>query len=686
MNILLTGATGFVGSAFLAHLLCSEHEADIQAYVLVRGEAQTAQEKLELALARALNAAGRNDITVQHLLPRIHILLGDATLPLFGIAHDELASLRAVGIQEIWASAATLTPQGAEKNVVAAQELVHFSKHLAIPRVFYLSTAYITGYGDPEPALDAALQSVNEFNNDYERSKSLAEHHLVQALADSGSRLSILRPSIIVGYQRTRLPSGSTSGFYAAVYLLRQEALRNAKMARHQAVRLCYGDGELNLVSIDKVLDEMMAARKRMASRTDIQTDCRFISGSYVPLDRIMGALKQYCNLHVERLEPNSDMSSTTRRLHENLSYFLPYTFAGNRKRFQDSASRHAEQLHGAELVNLAEASHVEISHKPLMNLVRATHLPRPGKTPLIAYHSRYSDPGRPTVILLNAYGMPVNALHPLISRLTAQGVNVATWDYRSHGNGRNDPRRRIGVSFQDQHEDWTRLRTALELEHCVLLGWSTGATLASYIAAREPERITGLCLLNGHFMHPDALLSQHQKNMRALLPRAALSAFVASLMVRTASQDYGDSMLMQRLTRTLAGRHPAPIPEPQVRHHHLVHALASDPRVFHRYARLMRAFMAENPMQWLDAVRAPTLLMTGAKDTSAHPQGSRDAAARIPDSRLLVDPEADHFSLYYSPSFIRTAVEFITSPQCHRRDDTNPVPMGHGATLEMAG
>tara|TARA_B100000700_G_C15062076_1_gene866556 strand:- start:6696 stop:8636 length:1941 start_codon:yes stop_codon:yes gene_type:complete len=628
-------------------------------YAVIRGDLQSASGRLEKALSRALNAANHTEVTPAQLMSRIQILEGDICQSMFGLSEEDLRKLRSVGIDEVWGIASSLSPNDWKKNVASARELARLAVYLDANSVHYLSTAYVTGRYTAEIPIDGDLGVISDFNNDYERGKYLSEQNLVETLGGTDVKLSLLRPTIIVGSRDTKLPAGSNSGIYGAIQILKREADRKARKGDDTPLTIAFGDGSLNLVGIDQVVDEMLSARERQKSAEGCKPDCRFIPGSNVPVKRLFAVLSE--RIGIALAEPGAQQSHEMQRLNDKLSFFLPYTLPENRKRFSSAEKAEADKIYEIDLINLIEASYNEISNRPLMDRLRIYRIARPDSSPLIAYASRDFIPERETIVIANAYGMPVNVLHPLIAYLSDLNMNVITWGCRGlpdQGFDVTQPELKIS----DQYSDWEILRSAFNLEKCVLLGWSTGAVLASYIASRDPQRVSRLCLLNGSFMHPGAVLTDFQKNLKSIMPKVAISRSLAGSIYKTVfKQDR--SRFIQILGKDVTRRAEAAMNVTDPSHKHLVQLLTAGPEEVFRYARLIRSFIKEDPMEWLDSIQLQTLILTGENDNTAHPQGSRDASAAIPGASLIVDPEGDHFSIYSSPSFIATIANFCLSP-----------------------
>jgi thioester reductase-like protein len=210
-HLLLTGATGLLGSYLLRDLLLAGRALA----VIARGE----RKRSPAARVEALVAEWEARLGMR--LPRPVVLAGDLTQPACGL--DD-AALRWVGdhCSELLHNAASLSFKGTSRdeepwvtNVGGTAHVLELAARAGLRRMHQVSTAYVCGLRT-EVVAEADLDVGQSFGNDYERSKVEAER-LVRSAGHLDS-VTVYRPSIIVGDSVTGYTS-TYHGFFAALRL-----------------------------------------------------------------------------------------------------------------------------------------------------------------------------------------------------------------------------------------------------------------------------------------------------------------------------------------------------------------------------------------------------------------------------------------------------------------------------------
>lgn len=244
-TIFLTGGTGFIGQYVLRELL----ERGEHVVVLLRKP----KAKGLLRLAGLMRAFGID--LEQHVLDR-RLVIAEGSLP-----HD-LPDLGANPVTHVLHSAACLQvdhPNPGEPfttNVEGAKSLAQWAQAHEVEHFHFVSTAYTCGR-DMGRASEVFHLPRPRFGTDYELSKWLAEEYLLNWAASTGRRLTILRPSLVIGDSRTGFTT-QYGGFYQLAHMI--EVLERFFADQRRDGKLCLPmriaappGGRQNLVPVDFV-------------------------------------------------------------------------------------------------------------------------------------------------------------------------------------------------------------------------------------------------------------------------------------------------------------------------------------------------------------------------------------------------------------------------------------------------
>jgi thioester reductase-like protein len=200
-RVLLTGATGFLGSFVLLELL---RLTRTDVYCLVRA---AAAEEGARKLRKALEAYGLWD---EELSSRIVPVVGDLSEPLLGLGPERFGEL-ADRIDVIYHSGASVNwvyPYNALKptNVLGTQEVLRLAATGRVKPLHFISTLGVfplVGRSNVEVVReDDDLTHGGSLYNGYTQSKWVAEM-LVEIARARGLPVCVYRPSLITGHSRT---------------------------------------------------------------------------------------------------------------------------------------------------------------------------------------------------------------------------------------------------------------------------------------------------------------------------------------------------------------------------------------------------------------------------------------------------------------------------------------------------
>ena len=293
-TILVTGSTGFLGSAITQRLLVSgcklkllirkrDNDSSQISYVLesllkelILGN--QSDEDLQYQ-CRVVGEGSNKDKLLQELfISNVEIYEGDITSRGFGLETQEYTRL-CNEVDEVFHCAAVthFEMQGADEHMVVdvkgTENVLQFANSGKQKRFHYISTAYVAG---KQNGIIGENKMVNEplFNNEYERSKFVAEQLVIEYAKSNDIPYTIYRPGIIVGDSKT----GATCKFdnlYLFVKVLfnmkNSFTKHNSEGLKNVTIRVP-GDPDalINLVPIDYVADAIVAILRMRESNGKI--------------------------------------------------------------------------------------------------------------------------------------------------------------------------------------------------------------------------------------------------------------------------------------------------------------------------------------------------------------------------------------------------------------------------------
>ncbi|RNL87044.1 alpha/beta fold hydrolase [Halostreptopolyspora alba] len=205
----------------------------------------------------------------------------------------------------------------------------------------------------------------------------------------------------------------------------------------------------------------------------------------------------------------------------------------------------------------------------------------------------------------------------------------------------------------QEQADFLLRLSERMEVGRATVCGVSMGGEAALNLALRHPESVRALVLVApgglvpriGNRVAHTATWLVTRLPEQLLVPVASLGDRFVDIALKAVTNDVS----------TL----PAPVVEEIGRE-------ARRPRSSLGYLRYHRAAigrtgMRNHLMPHIRGVQAPTLLFRGENDSLMPLRGSREAAARMPDARLVTVPDCGHWAqLDAHERFLREVTSFL--------------------------
>ena len=242
--VILTGATGLLGQYLLRDFLLKGHRVA----AIVRGSKKSSPaERIEQIMQMWERQLGQ-------YLPRPVCIPGDITQPLCGLREEAQRWISDHG-QCMLHCAASLTFHEVKgepwrTNVDGTNHVLELCDTTSLEEMHYISTAYVCGQRE-DLVMEDDLDVGQEFRNDYEKSKFLAE----KAVRRAGFRsLTVYRPVVITGDSKT----GYTSTYHGTYLymklarLLAQYTDPDEHGAHHVPIRWgLTGDESRNITPVD---------------------------------------------------------------------------------------------------------------------------------------------------------------------------------------------------------------------------------------------------------------------------------------------------------------------------------------------------------------------------------------------------------------------------------------------------
>lgn len=200
MNFFVTGVTGNVGGA-IARRLLQVHDARV--WVLIRA---SSDEEMRARLHSVFSLWRLSGSEMSDIEARVCPVRGDMGMPGFGLSDSDSGLVRlqcdylihAAGVvrMNLPLDAARRHAVGSAKNLVRlAEDIASSGKRVNLA---FVSTVGVAGK-KPGPLLNDWVTEQREFHNTYEQSKAEAEEMLRTWKRSPNIRLTIHRPSMVVG-------------------------------------------------------------------------------------------------------------------------------------------------------------------------------------------------------------------------------------------------------------------------------------------------------------------------------------------------------------------------------------------------------------------------------------------------------------------------------------------------------
>lgn len=255
---LVTGGTGFIGSAIILELL---RTTDARIVAVVRPGAGDPGARLRETLHQVARLHGLGSKLDRAIDSRCRALAGDVHLPNCGV--EPQPDWDTV---ELWHCAASLQfldrfeAEIFKTNVGGLRHVLALAEAAGVETLNVVSTAYVAGTRSGEIAEAPVEDMVGGTNNHYERSKIEAELELAHAAIPC---IRVLRPSIVIGHSQTlaALNFNGMYGFLRSIYKFRRLLERTQRqLGDTMTLRMIVDEAATsNLIPVDLVAHDAVA-------------------------------------------------------------------------------------------------------------------------------------------------------------------------------------------------------------------------------------------------------------------------------------------------------------------------------------------------------------------------------------------------------------------------------------------
>ena len=199
----------------------------------------------------------------------------------------------------------------------------------------------------------------------------------------------------------------------------------------------------------------------------------------------------------------------------------------------------------------------------------------------------------------------------------------------------RNSPA--MGHSTRDMARDVAVALEKLGVETADVFGVSMGGMIAQWLAIDYPEKV-GKLILTVTCPKPNPILAESVGEWVSLAKAGDHAGFMDSNLRRIYSEDYYRA---NRWMAPIVGR-------------------LTKPRSYERFFVLAQACLTHDAYEFLEQIRARTLVVGGEKDLALGGDASRELAERIPDARLVMYGRWGHGLYEEEKTFNHEILKFL--------------------------
>ena len=247
-----------------------------------------------------------------------------------------------------------------------------------------------------------------------------------------------------------------------------------------------------------------------------------------------------------------------------------------------------------------------------------------------------YEDTGGPGETLLFSHGLLWNTslFAPQMAAFRDRFRCVA-YDHRGQGRSADDKRKVIDMDLLT--DDAVALIDALGLGRVHFCGLSMGGFVGMRLAARHPQRVRSLILCDTSAEPEPAENAPKYKRMNV------------------AARWLGPRVVMPQVMPILFGKTALTDPARAADRRHWQAQLNQNRRSIWRAVN--GVILRDPVLAELPKITAPTLVIVGDEDVATVPAKAQRIASGIPNSRLVIVPQAGHSSTVENPAAVNAAI-----------------------------
>lgn len=241
-----------------------------------------------------------------------------------------------------------------------------------------------------------------------------------------------------------------------------------------------------------------------------------------------------------------------------------------------------------------------------------------------------YGDVKNDPVVIVLPTGLPVQIMKPWIETL-AENFFVVTWETRGMSNSTANN----NLNIEGQLDDLEQIIEFFGLDIVHLFGVCHGANLALHACHKLEYKVVSASLWHGDFnWKDDSELTYTQQNMKRLLEMAKHTDDISGLRSLMSNPKSLNALLENYPMKML----------PMI-----MYPYVSD-QIFSNFLKLTRDILYRDLKEITTQVKQRVLVVTSAKDNTAHPAGSVLMHDHLENSEFHDRQEGSHMSFFDAP------------------------------------